>query len=272
MSDYLNKMNGQSQDHDMYQEAEQQGNLEGYETYLKKYPNGMWAKEARQNISTLKAKKQKENEEYARQQKIYRQQKDKEDNEKLVFRIVIVGIVVILLYASGIFTTKEEVSPAVEEAPVAVEEAPAVDAAAVSEDAPAAESETPTNLQEYWYDVSEHECTNGEAQMTQGVCEPNWYETGRICSAAGARLPSIDELRNVVTECGGVIGDYVNNKKDPAYQKCYKNKGFADDLYWSSTSISGSTDDVLIVYFGMGKVANLSKGNSALLRCVRARQ
>ncbi|MDD2830417.1 MAG: hypothetical protein PHW18_12655, partial [Sulfuricurvum sp.] len=203
------------------------------------------------------------------QQKIYRQQKDKEDNEKLVFRIVIVGIVVILLYASGIFTTKEEASPA-------VEEAPAVDAAAVSEDAPAAESETPTNLQEYWHDVSEYECTNGGGEMIDGVCMANWDKAGQICSSLGGRLPTIDELRNVVTECGGVVGDHENNKNNQAYQSCYKNKGFSSSAssYLSSSPgglFLGSSNAWHMDFLYGNDIAH-HKSLSYFVRCVHSGQ
>ena len=61
---------------------------------------------------------------------------------------------------------------------------------------------------------------------------------------SGGRLPSLDELRKVVSDCGGIKvsdGDknwsqiVKKNEANKSYQKCYKVKGFTPDYYRSST-------------------------------------
>ena len=40
-----------------------------------------------------------------------------------------------------------------------------------------------------------------------------WKKAKEICRAKGGRLPTIEELRKVVTDCGGIVDDYKNNIK-----------------------------------------------------------
>jgi len=94
------------------------------------------------------------------------------------------------------------------------------------------------------------------------------------------RLPTVDELKEVVRSCGGTSVEYLDknfnsivdkNKANSSYQSCYKNKGFRyDSWYWSSTSISGRTGYAWIVNFNGGGVSYYYKDNNSYLRCVRA--
>ena len=124
-----------------------------------------------------------------------------------------------------------------------------------------------------WVSPLPKACTQNGGKLTAGgVCEATWHDAGRICSAAGGRLPSIDELKQVVAECGGVIGDDINGLGDnvniSAYQSCYQNKGFsasASGFYWSS-------EGAWIVRFYDGYADVSPKTYEGYVRCVGSRQ
>jgi flagellar biosynthesis GTPase FlhF len=95
------------------------------------------------------------------------------------------------------------------------------------------------------------------------------------------RLPTVDELKEVVRSCGGTSVEHSDknfysildkNKANFSYQSCYKNKGFKNDdwyWYWGSTSISGGTDYGWLVDFDNGGVYYYRKDGNDYLRCVR---
>jgi hypothetical protein len=63
-----------------------------------------------------------------------------------------------------------------------------------------------------------------------------WKKAKEICRAKGGRLPTREELRKVVTDCGGEMKDdnsaeWKRNKKNSSYQSCYKAKGFTSNGY-----------------------------------------
>ena len=93
------------------------------------------------------------------------------------------------------------------------------------------------------------------------------------------RLPSIKELREVVSSCGGISVDYLDddwdsikdkNKNNNYYQNSYKEKGFSSYYYWSSTSYQNSSYDAWVVYFAYGNVSNYYNDYNFFVRCVRA--
>ena len=70
------------------------------------------------------------------------------------------------------------------------------------------------------------------------------------------RLPTREELREVVTLCGGVAMnddeddlDGTKNIANEAYQANYQEKGFIPDGYWSSTTTADRSDSAWIVNF-----------------------
>lgn len=122
-----------------------------------------------------------------------------------------------------------------------------------------------------WVNPPRKACTkNGGKLAPGGICESTWHDARRICNTSGARLPTINELRRVVTGCGGEIDDVNNNQNDPSYQSCYKRRGFSDaNGYWSSTSYAGVASSAWNVYFDYGGGNWYSNSNSIYVRCVR---
>jgi hypothetical protein len=99
-----------------------------------------------------------------------------------------------------------------------------------------------------------------------------WKKAKELCSANGGRLPTIEELGKVVTDCGGVIDAWKDNKNNSNYQNCYKKRGFNSSNYWSSTSNSSYVDAAWIVDFYYGGQYDYGKYGSYYVRCVRAGQ
>jgi hypothetical protein len=126
-----------------------------------------------------------------------------------------------------------------------------------------------------WMSPSRKACTkNGGKLKSYGICAANWQNAKRICSTAGGRLPSINELKSVVISCGGEIDDYDNNLNDSNYQTCYKQKDFSSssDSYWSSSSYVSVDEYALIVYFLSGYTNYGNKTDEHYVRCVRGIQ
>jgi predicted lipoprotein with Yx(FWY)xxD motif len=102
-----------------------------------------------------------------------------------------------------------------------------------------------------------------------------WKEAKELCKDNGGRLPTIEELKEVVTDCGGTVTkDWESNiadknKANERYQSCYKEKGFKSSYYWSSSTIKGNEYYVWIVAFDNGNVNGSTKDYSSYVRCVR---
>ena len=99
--------------------------------------------------------------------------------------------------------------------------------------------------------------------------EVTWKKADKICKDNGGRLLTIEELKKVVTDCGGTIDDYDNNEASSSYQSCHQEKGFKSIGYWSSTSFVGGEDDAWFVTFYDGSVHGVNKDNNGYVRCVR---
>jgi len=91
------------------------------------------------------------------------------------------------------------------------------------------------------------------------------------------RLPTIEELKEVVTLCGGEFArrddDDRREKADrnienALYQEAYKVKGFSS--CWSSTTYANSNNVVWIVSFHYGAQSKYLKDYYFYVRCVRA--
>ncbi|CAA6825655.1 MAG: Unknown protein [uncultured Sulfurovum sp.] len=85
-----------------------------------------------------------------------------------------------------------------------------------------------------WITPKDSVCkANGGEIDKHGACKANWNNAKKICSASGGQLPSRDDLKQVVVDCGGIVNsdwlgkDAEKNKKNSSYQSCYKEKGFS---------------------------------------------
>jgi hypothetical protein len=121
-----------------------------------------------------------------------------------------------------------------------------------------------------WIDPPRKNCTSNGGKLAEGgVCEANWENATAICASLGAKLPTIEQLRKEVENCGGVVNDTGNNQNDPAYQSCYKNKGFTTGYYWSSSLDVSDSSEVWFVNFGYGGDGTNGKSFSNFVRCAR---
>ncbi|MBN2824554.1 MAG: DUF1566 domain-containing protein [Campylobacterales bacterium] len=136
-----------------------------------------------------------------------------------------------------------------------------------------------TSLQAKWLTPTSTTCaTNGGEIDSDGMCKALWEEAKAICSASGGSLPSIEELKEVITGCGGTNTTYGDSNRgsitdkniaNSSYQSCYKSQGFASYNYWSATTYAGFTSGAWSVnfYYGYGYWNN--KSSSYYVRCVR---
>jgi hypothetical protein len=72
----------------------------------------------------------------------------------------------------------------------------------------------------------------------------DFFKATKVCKELGGRLPTIQELKDVVVDCGAISIDgfkpyneiVAKNINNYSYQKCYQNKGFSKKyVYWSDT-------------------------------------
>ena len=86
------------------------------------------------------------------------------------------------------------------------------------------------------------------------------------------RLPTLEEIRDVVRLCGGVPPRWdeqiENNMNNEAYQASYKEKGFTFNCYWSSTTAKYTFNAWLMEFYGGCTFGN-GKTNIRAVRCVR---
>jgi hypothetical protein len=121
-----------------------------------------------------------------------------------------------------------------------------------------------------WIDPPQENCTsNGGKVDKDGECTANWENAVQICSSLSTRLPTIDELRKVVTDCGGILDLYKHNKNNEAYEPCYKKKGFTIHSYWSSSSVVSDSSGAWYVNFLNGYDYTFGKSSSYHVRCIK---
>ena len=119
-----------------------------------------------------------------------------------------------------------------------------------------------------WVKPSQSVCESNGGSYN-GDCDANWENAKIICSAIGGVLPNIETLKTVITDCGGGIDDFSNNRENESYQACYKEKGFTSNIYWSSTTFVSNSSEAWAIGFDAGNLLLGSKENEPSVRCVR---
>jgi len=125
----------------------------------------------------------------------------------------------------------------------------------------------------------------GDLMWEEESRQMNWYEAMeyaknlRLGGYDNWRLPTIEELKKIVTLCDGVniifrddnweeIRD--KNIANETYQTNYKSKGFDSLGYWSSTTLVSNEDRARYIFFYRGDENGGHKKNYFPVRCVRA--
>jgi len=104
------------------------------------------------------------------------------------------------------------------------------------------------------------------------ACVSNYEKAKNICSASGGRIPTYEELRNVlIIECGGI--------SNPNYKACYREKGFFPkeenyypNAYWSSNIGKSSYNGLKVsksLSFQDAKFYNHYRTTGLYVRCVK---
>ena len=128
-----------------------------------------------------------------------------------------------------------------------------------------------------WITPTQKVCNTNGGKMDGDTCTANWSDAKNICSASGGRLPSIDELKKIVTDCGGEIEDdneaeWMRNQNNSSYQSCYKEKGFTSDGYWSSLIYSSYIGPAWFIVFNNGHTDFYFKSTNFGVRCMKTGQ
>ncbi len=117
-----------------------------------------------------------------------------------------------------------------------------------------------------WITPSASVCKKNRGSISKsGVCEANWNNAKKICKASGGNLPTIKTLKNEVTRCGGILGQYNTNN---SYQTCYKENGFIDSWYWSGTEYKNGSSNAWFVNFKSGNDLWYGKSFNLYVLCV----
>jgi len=101
-----------------------------------------------------------------------------------------------------------------------------------------------------------------------------WKKAKMICIENEARLPTIEELKKVVIDCGGILNrdwggaDAIKNRKNSNYKNCYKKRGFnLDGQYWSSTHRPFESS-VRTLFFSPSHMGYDDESHYNYIRCV----
>jgi len=116
---------------------------------------------------------------------------------------------------------------------------------------------------------AEEEQKKNSKWFSPTVKEVIWKKAKEICKENGGRVPTIDELKKVFSDCGGARYQ-ERNKNNSDYQSCCKNKGFlTDGFYWSSTTTEDDEGSAWGMDFSDGYVRDFGKRYLYYVRCVR---
>ena len=120
-----------------------------------------------------------------------------------------------------------------------------------------------------WVTPTKNICKKYDGQYYGNQCSANLENAQIICSTIGASLPTIETLRAIVINCGGVVNDY-DNISNKEYQFCYKEEGFSHNVYWSMSSPNNSlTSSTWTLNFSGGNDGQDRETNKFNVRCNR---
>ena len=136
-----------------------------------------------------------------------------------------------------------------------------------------------------WIDPSSSVCQSNGGKMIDGSCHASWQSAKKICQASGAKLPNLDEMTQLIKECGGIVAHYhffsrggveelakreAQNRNNTSYQQCYKAKGFLPRTgYWSSKEYIPQTQGAWYVRFEEGSTGIYQQAAEFAVRCKR---
>lgn len=105
------------------------------------------------------------------------------------------------------------------------------------------EEEEPSNTSSLYTKPTQAQCVSAGGDWNSiDECQVDWNEAMNICE-----MPSIEMWRDVVTGCGGVIGNITENENNDAYEQCYKELGLGKAAYWSSSTDATNSEDAWVV-------------------------
>jgi len=127
-----------------------------------------------------------------------------------------------------------------------------------------------------WVKPSQSACESGGGTYNNNVCSANLENANNICSMIGGVLPTIEELRLVITDCGGVVNFDTNinndiNINNDNYQSCYQEQGFSSGYYYYWSSSVFDTLNSWVIYFYLGNSYGVSNdyNRDVDIRCIK---
>jgi len=131
-----------------------------------------------------------------------------------------------------------------------------------------------------WITPNSKVCIDNGGEFIQGGCKSNWDIADNICTILNGKLPTIIELKEVVTSCGGLHTQfddsnhkYIENKNrvNNSYQECYQKKGFiysTSNYYWSSDIYLYNYNTSWTINFTTAVQSYNDKENSYYVNCI----
>jgi len=122
-----------------------------------------------------------------------------------------------------------------------------------------------------WLNPSKVSCDENGGKIAKGesICMSEWAKAKDICKAIGGRLPTLDELKDVITKCGGTLDAREENSKNISFKTCCKESGFSTQyFYWSSDRFIKASVAAWNVNFEQGYASIANKYYSVYVRCV----
>jgi len=129
-----------------------------------------------------------------------------------------------------------------------------------------------------WITPTNKVCRANGGEILHGRCVAEWSDAKAICRASRGRLPSKEELVQVIDACDGNLANtedaWAENRENPNFLSCCRGKGFFADgsSYWSSTASLDRQSFAWFVDFYFGIVNDGYKDNKNYVRCIKKEQ